>query len=756
MLQLVSRSIAAKMAFAFALVFIVLSISYVVMDRRLNTIQSSMDGVTNISNHAISILRINKDIVEMQRDISVYGSSGSSAVFAKIEDNFQSIQQRLKKIEKNDYGPNEQLYIDSLSELVLRYGDNLNVLVKRYDQKTLLMSVELPRIYFNAIADLKKLEAQATNTNAKLVILNRINTWHALHNDAQLFLTKKDYSKRQSVMRSLKQLSTFKISSMSALSTQLESNKQLAKSYQKTFNKSVQANRNYLSLVNVVMAGDAIEFSTLADALREQLLQRLSQIKELGETTIVRSERVLQLLGIGIIFYVIILTMFFHFHIAHAIKRLTKSFQCFLNGDLSEPINDLSRHDELGVLAQAANRFRVLSKDLESAKQAAEHTSKVKSEFLANMSHEIRTPMNGILGMARQLSNTTLTDKQARMLEIIQSSGSSLLVIINDILDLSKIDAEKIVLESKPINLNKLLDEMRHLFSDQVMTKNVSLFVSSNTEEENTIFLGDETRLKQVLINLTGNAVKFTERGSVALNVSVQLGNEGRVKLLFDVSDTGIGIDKENIDTLFEAFSQADTSITRRFGGTGLGLAITSKLLGIMQAPLQVESELGKGSRFYFELNTYLGEELAAPVNTFKDKSLEQEIDFSHLHVLVVEDNKINQIVIEALLNELTITAITLAGDGKQAIEQCELYDYDLILMDMQMPVLDGPQATKEIRKIPNYYDTPIIALTANVLAKDKQQCFDAGMNDFLAKPIDYECLKAMLLRWCARFNNKT
>jgi len=726
------------------------------MDRRLNTIQNSMDGITNISNHAISILRINKDIVEMQRDISVYGSSGSSAVFAKIEDNFQSIQQRLKKIEKNDYGPNEQLYIDSLSELVLRYGDNLNVLVKRYNQKTLLMSVELPRIYLNAIADLKKLEAQTTNTNAKLVILNRINTWHALHHDAQLFLTKKDYSKRQSVMRSLKQLAAFKISSMSALSTQLESNTQLAKSYQKTFNKSVQANRNYLSLVNVVMAGDAIEFSTLADALREQLLQRLSQIKDLGETTIVRSGRVLQLLGLGIIFYVIILTMFFHLHIAHAIKRLTKSFQNFLNGDLSEPINDLSRRDELGVLAQAANRFRVLSKDLASAKQAAEHTSKVKSEFLANMSHEIRTPMNGILGMARQLNNTTLTDKQARMLEIIQSSGSSLLVIINDILDLSKIDAEKIVLESKPINLNKLLDEMRHLFSDQVMTKNVSLFVSSNTEKENTIFLGDETRLKQVLINLTGNAVKFTERGSVALNVSVQLGNEGRVKLLFDVSDTGIGIDKENIDTLFEAFSQADTSITRRFGGTGLGLAITSKLLGIMQAPLQVESELGKGSRFYFELNTYLGEELAAPVNTFKDKSLEQEIDFSHLHVLVVEDNKINQIVIEALLNELTITAITLAGDGKQAIEQCELCDYDLILMDMQMPVLDGPQATKEIRKIPNYYDTPIIALTANVLAKDKQQCFDAGMNDFLAKPIDYECLKAMLLRWCARFNNKT
>jgi len=744
------------MAFAFALVFIVLSISYVVMDRRLNTIQSSMDGITNISNHAISILRINKDIVEMQRDISVYGSSGSSAVFAKIEQSFQSIQQRLKIIEVNDYGPSEQLYIDSLSELVVRYGNNLNVLVKRYNQKTSLMSVQLPRIYLDAIVDLEKLGEQTTNTKAKIVILNRINTWHALHHNAQLFLTKKDYSKRQSVMSSLKQLTVFEIPTLPAQSKQLESNILLAKSYQKTFNKSVQANRNYLSLVNVVMAGDAIEFSTLADTLREQLLQRLSQIKELGEITISRTERVLQLLGIGIVFYVIILTMFFHFHIGHAIKRLTKSFQCFLNGDLSEPIDDLSRRDELGVLAQAANRFRVLSKDLESAKQAAEHTSKVKSEFLANMSHEIRTPMNGILGMARQLSKTTLTNKQARMLEIIQSSGSSLLVIINDILDLSKIDADKIVLENKPINLNKLLDEMKHLFSDQIMSKNISLFVASNTETENTIFLGDETRIKQVLINLLGNAVKFTERGSVALNVTVQLVDEGKVKLLFDVSDTGIGIDKEHIDTLFEAFSQADTSITRRFGGTGLGLAITSKLLGIMQAPLKVESELGKGSRFYFELNTYVGVEQVDPLNTPQNEVIGQEIDLSHLHVLVVEDNAINQIVIEALLNELTITDITLAGDGKQAIEQCEVCAYDLILMDMQMPVLDGPQATKEIRTISNYYDTPIIALTANVLAKDKQQCFDAGMNDFLAKPVDYECLKAMLLKWCTHLNDKT
>ncbi|MCK8103103.1 MULTISPECIES: ATP-binding protein [unclassified Pseudoalteromonas] len=749
MVHLISRSIAAKMTLALALVVITLSISYIVMDKRLEAIDTSVNNITDISSHAIGILRINKDIVEMQRDISVYGASGSDAVFAKIEENYQSIDQRLKAIDKKNNEVDDKIYIDAMSELVLRYGDNLSVLKKRYNIKTALIDTELPRIYLGAVAHLTGLLQLTADLKDKLLITQNINIWHTLHHNAQLYLTKKDYSKRQQVIKALQSLSS------SELALQKQQNRienptvQLAVDYQQAFTKSVQANRNYLSLVNVVMAGDAIEFSALANTLREQSLSRLITIKETGSVSISKTEYVLQLLGVGAILYIIGLALFFHFHIAHAIKLLTKSFQSFLNGDLSAPIHDLTRKDEIGVLAGAANRFRALSTDFISAKKAAEHTSKVKSEFLANMSHEIRTPMNGILGMARQLGNTSLTDKQARMLEIIQSSGASLLVIINDILDLSKIEATKVELENQSIDLHKMLDELKLLFSEQANAKQVQLFVSSPTDEENIIFAGDETRIKQVLINLLGNAIKFTERGSVALNVNVQKEVNNELILSFGVSDTGIGISHEHIDTLFEAFSQADTSITRRFGGTGLGLAITSKLLALMDAPLKVESELGKGSLFYFELKTQRGDKQASRQHENTKLSAPQEIDLSNLNVLVVEDNEINQIVIEALLKEFNITCINIAGDGEQAITQCEMCAFDIIFMDMQMPVLDGPQATLKIRTMPAFLTTPIIALTANVLGSDKQRCFESGMDDFMGKPISYECLRAVLLKWC-------
>ena len=359
--------------------------------------------------------------------------------------------------------------------------------------------------------------------------------------------------------------------------------------------------------------------------------------------------------------------------------------------------------------------------------------------------------MNGILGMARQLSRTPLNAEQEKMLAIIHSSGASLLVIINDILDLSKIEASKIELEEQPIALNLLLDELTHLFKAQANNKQVELFISVLPEDPNFIFLGDETRLKQVLINLIGNAIKFTERGSVSLNVSIHQLSNDEFSITFHVSDTGIGIAKEQLNSLFEAFSQADASITRRFGGTGLGLAISSKLLKLMGTSLHVESEYGVGSDFHFDLNVIRTNESVYSEQQHMQEPHEQAIDFSWLNVLIVEDNEINQIVIEAMLSEFNISSINIADNGEQAILQCETRAFDLILMDMQMPVLDGPQATLRIREMPSYKNTPIIALTANVLSADKQRCIDAGMNDFIAKPINYECVKAILLKWCTK-----
>ncbi|WP_194441255.1 ATP-binding protein [Pseudoalteromonas simplex] len=750
MLNIFSKSIAAKMSLALLLLLLALSASFFVMDKRLKTIETAFVEISRISNYAVSILRINKDIVEMQRDISVYGNSGSKSVFNKIEDNFQSIKKRLGNINFNQNEANSQVYLDSMSELLSRYDENLAVLTKRYEVRAHLTYQVLPSIYTNAIAELETLKSKSINTEDKLSIAELTNLWHSMHHDAYQFLSKKDYSKRAKVNTTLRLLNQ-KLQVLQGPAITLDKMSQFTANYQQQFSKSIQANRHYLSLVNVVMAGDAIEFSTLSNQLRELSLSRLKQIKSEAEKTVSNSERILKLLAIGVVIYIVAFAIAFHLQISHAIKRLTVSFKYFLSGDLSAKIYDLNRKDEIGVLANAAERFRVLSKDLADAKQSAERTAKVKSEFLANMSHEIRTPMNGVLGMARQLSRTPLSAEQAKMLNIIKSSGASLLVIINDILDLSKIEAAKVELESGPIELNSLLNELTHLFSQQAENKGIELFITTTPELTDFIFLGDETRLKQVLINLLGNAIKFTHRGSVLLNVIIEEVVNDEFKVTFSVSDTGIGIANEQLDSLFDAFSQADASITRRFGGTGLGLTISSKLLHLMSSSLKVESEPDKGSMFYFELNVTRTFITPAISENLLEESSEKSVDFSHVTALVVEDNDINQVVIESMLAEFNIKSISLADDGEQAIAQCEIGAFDIIFMDMQMPVLGGPEATLKIRKLPAYKHTPIVALTANVLAADKQRCFEAGMNDFIGKPIKFENLKRVLVKWCSQ-----
>ena len=727
------------------LVLIAMSVSYLIMNQRLKTIEDSFSDIASISNYSVDILKINKDIVEMQRDISVYGASGSAPVFKKIMVNFESIESRLAEITLKNTVGRTKAHINGMTQLVSRYGDNLKVLKLRFTQRNNLIEKELPQIYLNAVLLLDDLKTKTINTDDKLLIAEYLNLWHVLHHDAIQFLTKKEYAKRASVEKILDTLSE-----NGADNTKFEKMLNFVSHYRVVFSKSVQANRNYLSLVNVVIAGDAIEFSTLANSLREDSLTQLKQIKRNAQQAVTMTESILNVLALMVVIYIVALSLFFHLQITRGIKRLTNSFTHFLDGDLEAPIYDLKRKDEIGILAKAANKFRELSKDLSEAKQSAEHTTKVKSEFLANMSHEIRTPMNGILGMARQLSRTTLTPEQSKMLHLIQSSGASLLVVINDILDLSKIEASKIELESEPVDLSYLLEELKHLFQEQADSKNIQLYISTTSEVEKLAFLADETRLKQVLINLLGNAVKFTERGSVSLTVNIQEIGLDEVKLTFNVSDTGIGIASEHLNTLFEAFSQADTSITRRFGGTGLGLTISNKLLDLMEAPLQVESALGEGSHFYFSL--LAKRTLSSMDLDHKDASLttpKENIDLSNINALVVEDNDINQIVIEAMLNEFNITSINMANNGQEAVEQCELGVFDIIFMDMQMPVLDGPQATVKIREFSAFKHTPIIALTANVLSADKQRCFDAGMDDYIAKPLEYDALRSILLKWC-------
>ncbi|TMO82806.1 ATP-binding protein [Pseudoalteromonas spongiae] len=750
MFNKIVSSIASKITLALVVVFAILVISYFIMSQRLNSIEKSVQSTAEISHYSLEILKTSKDIVELQRDINVYGVSGSASIFDKIKENFLSIETRLNSIASGKIHPSEQMYIDAMLELIVRYKSNLPTFHKRHEIRESLLEKALPNTYFNGVNLLNSLKAVAITPTEKQYSLELIDKWHSLHHDALLYLNKKDYSKRQNVENIFKLLSKLNYAvSNDRFNEKLAEVSNISAQYAKVFRKSIQANRNYLTLVNVVMSGDSIEFSSLANRLRESSLQRLSKIKLQSDKNINEAESILSILSIGIFCYLVLLAIFIQSHVSFALKRLTSSFSSFLKGDFSAPIEDLNRRDEIGKLAHAADRFRLLSKALNDAKLEAERVSKVKSEFLANMSHEIRTPMNGILGMARQLEGTPLTSEQSSMLNIIQSSGDSLLVIINDILDLSKIEASKIELEHTVVDLTLLLNELEQLFVHQALDKGIQLFVSKSEDTE-VLFYADKTRLKQVLINLLGNAIKFTEVGSVSLNVHIHEKNNELV-LSFSVSDTGIGISEDNIKDLFEAFSQADTSITRRFGGTGLGLTISSKLLNLMDAPLQVKSELGKGTQFYFDFKTKRAKSIERAEISTDDITL--DLNLSHLSVLVVEDNEINQIVIEALLKEFNITDITIASDGVEAIEECKFNAFDIVLMDMQMPIMGGEEAAQHIRKMINHVDTPIIALTANVLKEDRQRCFDSGMDDFVSKPINFDSLKGVLTKWSNKAN---
>ncbi len=382
--------------------------------------------------------------------------------------------------------------------------------------------------------------------------------------------------------------------------------------------------------------------------------------------------------------------------------------------------------------------------------------TKAKSEFLANMSHEIRTPMNGVIGLTQHLSMMNLSEEQRDLVHTIRDSGDTLLTIINDILDFSKIESGNLQLEEHPFILTDIIKSVCNLLSTQATKKNINLEYAI-ADDIPAYLLGDSSRLRQILLNLVGNAIKFTEYGGVDLSVNSQIigNNQGfpAYQIMMTIKDTGIGINKQNLQKLFQPFNQGDASISRKYGGTGLGLVISKSLVGLMGGKIWVES-LGnvagnppenwvfnpentqiQGSIFHF---TFITKEVLASSLTAKyahenDKK-EGETNKIYLKILLAEDNKVNQKVALMTLKKLGYTA-DIANNGLEVLAMIENQLYDVILMDMQMPEMDGITATKMIREA-NISQPWIIALTANALIQDRQICSDAGMNDFLAKPL--------------------
>lgn len=394
------------------------------------------------------------------------------------------------------------------------------------------------------------------------------------------------------------------------------------------------------------------------------------------------------------------------------------------------------------------------AEDAIRAKKYAEAANKAKSDFLANMSHEIRTPLNGIIGFTDLLRNTNLENTQKGYINTINQSANSLMKIINDILDFSKIESGKMELEIKEYNLKEIANNVVNLVQYESNLKQLSLNLAIDPSLPEYFYV-DAVRLQQILVNLLSNAIKFTNSGSVNLTIkNLKTINQNQNLIQFSVSDTGIGIKKELIKKIFEAFSQADASITRKFGGTGLGLSISNQLLSLMDSNLMVESVENVGSNFYFDLNV----KTSNISNTVPEENYIQTIEPANnfkntpIKALIVEDNKINLLLAKTLLQKI-IPQVTIyeATNGEEAVAKATAVLPELIIMDIQMPVMNGYEATKQIRKIDKLKSTPIIALTAGTIVGEKEKCLEAGMNDYASKPIIKDELEKVILKWITK-----
>ena len=740
-------------------VSIFIGILYLIL---FSNLSKNLNYILSSNEKTLHVYELNNDILNLQRNAILYTYQNYNSSLLQVDEIYKNL---IKNINNNFKEDDEIQYHINIIESNSKnyYSEFRQLKIQREKQKfiTEVLIVDLTIEIEELIKKINDKSIQNSLLTNFLIIEKHANRYFNNYQSNDL----KKVKKHIKILK--KEIKKFKVK-LSVLEN-------LIIDYEKSFYEAMERTRGYLYLMNVVLSANAYEMQYQSNKL---LTLIKIKTKKIEDEIITSTKFIIQvLISIGVIF--LLLYAFFSYIASKSIKeplsRLTKTFIKLSDGEMQTLIPDYKKDDELGKLTKAAKIFRdkkielnellihsnklseslakskenleikvqERTRELEEEKNKAQKASKIKSQFLANMSHEIRTPMNGIIGMTQLAKTKTKDTIVSQYLSDISFSANSLLDILNDILDFSKIEAGKLKIEKTDFDLKDVLEKVLSLVRFKIEEKGLKLnFIYDNRIPK--FIKSDSLRLSQILSNLLNNAIKFTELGDITLKVQRVSSN----RLKFEVSDTGIGLSKDNQSKLFKAFSQADGSTTRQYGGTGLGLVISKQLVEALNGEIWFESEVSKGSSFFFEIDF----DNVKNVFIEKDKTEDLENIINNMNklksskVLIVDDNEINIKVIADSLKDYDFK-VDFANDGLEAVNlfKSNSSNYDLILMDIQMPKMDGLEASKIIREISN---VPIIAISANAYLEDLNKSKEIGINEHLNKPIQINELFTFIIRY--------